>query len=95
MAYATLGAVDSRQTIKEMAIGYKASMAIEEAELAVLFPMVRMRLAVSACMAANQIRLRPDDPYLSISQEPIRRTLPKLLALDACDVHQLLEETLT
>ena len=53
-----------------------------------------MRLAVSACMAAHQMRLRPDDPYLTISQEPIRRTLPKLLALDVNDVHRELKEAL-
>jgi len=95
MAYATLEADDVLHLIKEMAIGYNESMSIEDEELTVLFPMMRMRLVVSACMAAHQMRLRPDDPYLSISQEPIRKTLPKLLALDVSDVHNLLKETLT
>jgi Ser/Thr protein kinase RdoA (MazF antagonist) len=94
MAYATLGADDVPQVIKEIAIGYNESMPVEEEELTVLFPMMRMRLAVSACMAAHQMRLRPDDPYLSISQEPIRRILPKLLTLDVNDVHNLLMESL-
>lgn len=40
-----------------------------------------MRLATSICMAAEQQAARPDDPYLSISQEPIRRTLPRLLSI--------------
>lgn len=31
---------------------------------------------------------------LAISQEPIRKTLPKLLTLDVIDVHNLLKETL-
>ena len=45
-------------------------------------------------MAAHQIRQRPDDPYLAISQEPIRRTLPKLLALDPEEIDQLLNDAL-
>jgi Ser/Thr protein kinase RdoA (MazF antagonist) len=94
IAYATLGAEDVLEVIREMVFGYQECMPIEEAELAVLFPMICMRLAVSACMAAHQMRLRPDDPYLSISQEPIRRTLPKLLALDEDEVHQQLKEVL-
>jgi Ser/Thr protein kinase RdoA (MazF antagonist) len=94
MAYAALGVDDVLAMIKEMVIGYNEFMPIEEVELTVLFPMMRMRLAVSACMAAHQMRLRPDDPYLSISQEPIRKTLPRLLALDVNDVHHLLQEIL-
>lgn len=94
MAYATLGSIDVREVIKEMALGYSESMSIEGEELTVLFPMMRMRLAVSACIAAHQMRLRPDDPYLAISQDPIRKTLPTLLALDVDDVHQLLRNTL-
>jgi hypothetical protein len=32
-------------------------------------------------MAAVQQRMRPDDPYLSVSQEPIQRTLQRLLEI--------------
>lgn len=94
MAYTTLGADDVLQVIKEMALGYNEFMPVAKEELTVLFPMMRMRLAISACMAAHQMRLRPDDPYLSISQEPIRRILPKLLTLDVNDVHDLLKNSL-
>jgi Ser/Thr protein kinase RdoA (MazF antagonist) len=95
MAYAALESVDVSQAIREMTLGYTESMPIEEAELIVLFPMMRMRLAVSASIAAHQMRIRPDDPYLSISQEPIRKTLPTLLALDVNDVQQMLKKTLS
>jgi len=94
VAYAILGAEDIPLVVKEVATGYHESMPLEDAELGVLFPMVRMRLALSACMAAHQMRLRPGDPYLSISQEPIRRTLPRLLALDGNEVHAMLKESL-
>jgi Ser/Thr protein kinase RdoA (MazF antagonist) len=87
MGYTSLESDDVLQVILEMAIGYNESMPLGDDELTVLFPMMCMRLAVSACMGLHQIRQRPDDPYLAISQEPIRRTLPKLLALDANEVH--------
>ena len=95
MAYAALESDDVRQVIKEMALGYTEFMPIDEVELTVLFPMMRMRLAVSASIAAHQMRLRPDDSYLSISQEPIRRTLPTLLVLDVDNVHHMLRKTLS
>ena len=94
MAYAALGSNDVRMMISAMALGYTESMPIEEAELTVLFPMMRMRLAVSASIAAHQVRIRPDDPYLAISQEPIRRALPTLLDLDVDNIQQMLRKTL-
>ena len=95
MAYATLGADDPVEVIREMTRGYHESLPLQEAELAVLFPMLCMRLAVSACMAAHQMRLRPDDPYLAISQEPIRKTLPQLLEQDRRAIHQMLKEVVS
>ena len=94
IAYATLGTDDVLEVMLEMTRGYHEALPLQPAELRVLFPMVRMRLAVSTCMAAHQMRLRPDDPYLAISQEPIRRTLPRLLELDTGEVHQLLGQSL-
>jgi hypothetical protein len=38
---------------------------------------------MSACIAAWQQQHRPDDEYLAVSQEPIRRTLPALAAIAA------------
>lgn len=93
-AYVVLGASDTLQAIRELAIGYHEIAPLADDELAVLLPLARLRLAVSACMAAHQIRLRPDDPYLSISQQPIRDTLPHLLALDANDIYDTLKEAL-
>jgi hypothetical protein len=36
---------------------------------------------MSACIAAWQQQQRPDDDYLAVSQEPIRRTMPALADL--------------
>ena len=94
MAYASLGAEEIPQLVQVMASAYHEHVPVGSEEIAVLFPMMRMRLAVSACMAARQQRLRPDDPYLSISQEPIRNTLPGLMAIDVDEIRAMLEEEL-
>ncbi|MEM8962644.1 MAG: aminotransferase class III-fold pyridoxal phosphate-dependent enzyme, partial [Acidobacteriota bacterium] len=61
--------------------GYASVIEPTEDELAVLFPLIGLRLVISACHAAHQQSQRPDDAYLSISQEPIRRLLPRLLTI--------------
>src|SRR5262249_43591299 len=61
--------------------GYHAEYPLTEKELAALFGLIRMRLCVSLCVAAHQHKQRPGDEYLSISQQPIRTTLPKLVKI--------------
>jgi hypothetical protein len=82
IAYAMLDKTDPLAAATQIVEGYHGARPLTDDELAVVFPMACARLAVSACMAAVQQRLRPDDPYLSISQQPIRRTLQALL-----DIH--------
>src|SRR5581483_3865494 len=61
--------------------GYHAEFPLTEPELAVLFGLMTLRLCLSACLAADQLQQRPDDPYLAISQEPLQRALPGLLRI--------------
>ena len=82
VAYAMLDKPDPLMAATRVVEGYQAVRPLSDDELAVVFPMACARLAVSACMAAFQQRLRPDDPYLSVSQQPIQRTFHHLL-----DVH--------
>lgn len=102
-AYAVLDKSDPLATAATIVRGYHAVHPLHEAELAALWGLINLRLAVSACMAAVQQRQRPDDPYLAISQAPIRRTLPRLLAVHprlatavfrhACDLPPLPQTT--
>ncbi|MEZ4644443.1 MAG: aminotransferase class III-fold pyridoxal phosphate-dependent enzyme [Chloroflexota bacterium] len=78
-AYVLLDKPDPLAAAAAMVAGYHGVYPLQETELAVLHDLICLRLAISACMAAQQQRQRPDDPYLTISQEPIRRTLPRLL----------------
>ena len=82
IAYAMLDKTDPLLDATRVVEGYHGVLPLGDDELAVVFPMACGRLAVSACMAAVQQEQRPDDSYLSLSQQPIHRTLQRLL-----DIH--------
>ena len=81
LAYALFDQPDPLSSAVAGLRGYCSILEPTEDELAALFPLIGLRLVISACHAANQQCQRPDDEYLSISQGPIRRLLPRLLAL--------------
>jgi len=78
VAYAILDKSDPLKTAAHMVKGYHRAYPLDENEIASFYPMVCMRLCMSACIAAHQLKERPDNDYLSISQMPIQRTLPVL-----------------
>jgi murein DD-endopeptidase MepM/ murein hydrolase activator NlpD len=61
--------------------GYHAAHPLTENELAALFGLARLRLCQSVCIAAEQQAAQPENEYLAISQQAIRRTLPRLAAI--------------
>jgi len=77
-AYGALDKPDPLGAAARIVQGYHAAHAVLEPELAQLWDLVRLRLCLSACIAAHQQRQRPGDNYLAVSQDPIRRTLPRL-----------------
>lgn len=77
-AYVSLAAPDPLASMAALVRGCHAEFPLEEPELSALFGLVLLRLAQSACIAAHQRRQRPGDAYLDVSQEPIRRALPRL-----------------
>jgi 4-aminobutyrate aminotransferase-like enzyme/Ser/Thr protein kinase RdoA (MazF antagonist)/murein DD-endopeptidase MepM/ murein hydrolase activator NlpD len=81
IAYAIFNSTNLLQTAAYVIKGYNSVSALTEAELASLFGFVKLRLAMSVCIAANQQKQRPDDKYLSISQNAILNTLPEIEAL--------------
>jgi 4-aminobutyrate aminotransferase-like enzyme/Ser/Thr protein kinase RdoA (MazF antagonist) len=83
IAYIACRRPDPLNVACELVAAYHRVLPLEAVELASLFDLVVLRLCVSLCMSARQQVERPDDTYLSISQEPIRRTLPILCELDA------------
>ncbi len=81
IAYAVLNQDDPLAVASHIVKGYHAAYSLTENELAALYGLVCLRLCQSACIAAEQQAAQPDNEYLAISQEPIRRTLPRLAAI--------------
>ena len=81
MAYAALGTPDPIAAAAAVAGGYHAVQPLRDDEIGALYGLMCLRLGLSVCLAAVQQVERPDDPYLGISQAPIRATLPRLLAV--------------
>ncbi|MBX2797392.1 MAG: aminotransferase class III-fold pyridoxal phosphate-dependent enzyme [Myxococcales bacterium] len=78
-AYAVLDASEPLDVLAALVAGYHEEMPLRADELDAVYGLMCLRLCVSAVMAAQQAQQRPDDPYLQVSQAPLRRTLPKLL----------------
>lgn len=81
VAYVVLGEGDAREVIA----GYRSEFGLLEEEKEALWPLVRLRLAMSVCIAAHQIRQQPDNEYLRISQKAIEKTLPRLFTVQYAD----------
>ena len=74
LAYVVLGNDDTTHVID----GYTQQFPLIDEERAILWKLVRLRLAMSVCLAAYQQRQRPENEYLQISQRAIETTLPRL-----------------
>ena len=90
MAYVALSAQDPLAAAATVAAGYHQTHPLTEPEIAALFPLMCMRLCVSACVAAKQQAERPEDDYLGISQGPIAMTLPVLAEIHPRFAHYML-----
>jgi len=77
-AYMLLDADDPLVRLAHLVRAHAEVVPLGELELGTLFGLSAMRLCMSACIAAYQRRLRPDNEYLDVSQAAIRRTLPLL-----------------
>lgn len=78
LAYIALGKDDPRAAAAHVINGYTEEFPLAVEERAVLWKLLRLRLAMSVCLAACQLRQRPENEYLAISQRAIVETLPKL-----------------
>lgn len=81
VAYVVLGEGDPREVIA----GYTSEFGLLDEEREALWPLVRLRLAMSVCIAAHQIRQQPENEYLRISQKAIEKTLPRIFTDEYTD----------
>ena len=81
IAYAVLDQRDPLSAAAHVVGGYHRAYPLRDDELTIVFDLVKLRLYLSIVLAMEQEQQRPDDPYLTISQQGIRRTLPALLEI--------------
>ena len=78
IAYVVLDKPEPRAAADEVIKGYTSEFGLLDQELEMLWPLVRLRLAMSVCIAADQLRQQPENEYLRISQKSIEASLPRI-----------------
>jgi Ser/Thr protein kinase RdoA (MazF antagonist) len=78
VAYVVLGKADPAAAAAPVIEGYRNEFSLTAAELDALWPLVRLRLCMSVCIAAQQRAQHPENEYLGVSQTLIAETLPRL-----------------
>jgi 4-aminobutyrate aminotransferase-like enzyme/Ser/Thr protein kinase RdoA (MazF antagonist) len=69
-AYLVLNDSDPEATLSSLVGGYHAEYPLTTAEVDLIWPLLRMRLAVSVVNSTLMAIEKPDDPYVVISQKP-------------------------
>jgi len=82
IAYIVLDKSDPLTWAGEVVAGYVSERSLNENEIEVLWSFILLRLCMSICLAAHQLKQKPENEYLDISQRSIRDSLPRLLAID-------------
>jgi Ser/Thr protein kinase RdoA (MazF antagonist) len=79
VAYVVLGKTDPYAAAAPVIEGYREEFELTKDELDALWPLVRLRLCMSVCIAAHQQAQDPANEYLGVSQSLIAETLPRLM----------------
>ncbi|WP_107496041.1 aminotransferase class III-fold pyridoxal phosphate-dependent enzyme [Thalassobius sp. I31.1] len=69
-AYVVLGDVDAEKALVALVQGYHSVSPLTPQEMDLLWPLLKMRLAVSVVNSTLMAVENPDDPYVTISQAP-------------------------
>lgn len=80
-AYALLGKNDPLAAAANVVSGYHAAHPLQDTEVAVLFPLIAARLAVSVVNSAQRKTLIPDDPYVTVTETSAWEALERLAAI--------------
>lgn len=74
-AYTVLDHPAPERALEALVAGYHRAYPLHAAELDLLWPLLRMRLAVSVVNSTLMAAADPDDPYITVSQAPAWRFL--------------------
>ncbi|MDP9338603.1 MAG: aminotransferase class III-fold pyridoxal phosphate-dependent enzyme [Acidobacteriota bacterium] len=81
-AYAMFGKKDVLRAAAAVVAGYHQSFPLEEREIACLYGLIGIRLAVSVTNSAHRKTVKSGDPYVTVSEAPAWQALERL-----ADVH--------
>ncbi|HMQ49591.1 MAG TPA: aminotransferase class III-fold pyridoxal phosphate-dependent enzyme [Saprospiraceae bacterium] len=91
-AYACMNMPDPLEAAGWVVQGYHEVFPIQEAELAVLFPLITARLLISVANSAYNKHLEPENDYLQISEAPAWDLLEKWRKLSPALAHYRFRE---
>src|SRR5216683_2792062 len=77
-AYAILGKKDPLPVAEAIVAGYHGAFPLDEMELSVFYALIGARLAVSVTNSAHRKTVKPDDPYVTVSEAPAWEVLERL-----------------
>src|SRR5712691_162001 len=77
-AYAILDKEDPLPLAATIVAGYHGAFPLDELELGVLYALIGARLAVSVTNSAHRKTVKPDDPYVTVSEAPAWEALERL-----------------
>lgn len=86
-AYALLDQQYPLASAAHVVAGYHRAFPLSEVEIGLVFTLVAVRLCVSVTNSALRKRLAPDDPYITISEQPAWAALERLAAIPAGLAH--------
>ena len=76
-AYIAMDQPDPVRAVAALVAGYHRVVPLGGAQLELIWPLLRMRLAVSVTNSAMMQKLRPHDPYVTVSEAPAWRLLER------------------
>ncbi len=91
-AYAAFSSPDPLTAMVHVTRGYHSSFPLEEREIALLFPLILTRLAVSVTNSAYMASVRPTDHYVTASEQYAWDSLRKLSAVHSRLAHYRLRD---
>src|ERR1700722_3807151 len=86
-AYATLGKRDVLQAAASVIAGYHEVFPLQEVEIAALYNLIGMRLAVSVTNSACRKTIKSDDAYVTVSEAPAWEALERIANINARFAH--------
>jgi Ser/Thr protein kinase RdoA (MazF antagonist) len=86
--YAMHGQPDPLASAAAIAAGYHAELALSETEIGLLFDLIGMRLCMSLCINAHQMRLQPGNSYLGIDLHNNRDLLHRLQTVSPAEARE-------